>query len=451
MRHLLQWLYPGLAVKRWMLLFSLGILLLVFGATLILNYQIFGILEEEMLRFAFQMTGSYSYTFLAVCGTLMIILALWIMTHAVRRLVKRFFELMAPGQTEVSKSILSRMELSRGMKIVSIGGGHGLSMLLRGLKTKTSNITAIVTVADDGGSSGRLREEMGIIAPGDLRNCLVALADKETVLEQLFQYRFAGNGELSGHSLGNLFLAALIKEFGNPQNALEAASKVLNIRGKVVPATSEKVRLKAKMSDGEIIEGESEISAYPERSGKEVRILHMSTIPKAPIAVGDALEAIKQADLITLGPGSLYTSVLPNLLVPEILQAIRQSSAPVLYICNVMTQPGETGGYTVSDHLKALIDHVGGGVIDFVLANNAVPKDDVLKKYEKVHAAPVKIDREKVKKMGVQLIEADLLGPLRGATQDTKVLTEELAQIHSLLKANIPPEALEEYLKRRRY
>ena len=200
MRHLLQWLYPGLAVKRWMLLFSLGILLLVFGATLILNYQIFGILEEEMLRFAFQMTGSYSYTFLAVCGTLMIILALWIMTHAVRRLVKRFFELMAPGQTEVSKSILSRMELSRGMKIVSIGGGHGLSMLLRGLKTKTSNITAIVTVADDGGSSGRLREEMGIIAPGDLRNCLVALADKETVLEQLFQYRFAGNGELSGAS-----------------------------------------------------------------------------------------------------------------------------------------------------------------------------------------------------------------------------------------------------------
>lgn len=202
MRHLLQWLYPGLAVKRWMLLFSLGILLLVFGATLILNYQIFGILEEEMLRFAFQMTGSYSYTFLAVCGTLMIILALWIMMHAVRRLVKRFFELMAPGQTEVSKRILSRMELSRGMKIVSIGGGHGLSMLLRGLKTKTSNITAIVTVADDGGSSGRLREEMGIIAPGDLRNCLVALADKETVLEQLFQYRFAGDGELSGHSLG---------------------------------------------------------------------------------------------------------------------------------------------------------------------------------------------------------------------------------------------------------
>ena len=214
MKHLLQWLYPGLAIKRWMLLFSAGLILLVFGATLIMNYQILGVLEEEMLRLAFQMTGSYSYTFLAVSGTLMIILGLWMMGVGVRRLVKRFFELIAPDQKEVSKSLLSKMELSRGMRVVSIGGGHGLSMLLRGMKKKTSNITAIVTVADDGGSSGRLREEMGIIAPGDLRNCLVALADKESVLEQLFQYRFDGKGELSGHSLGNLFLAALIKEFG---------------------------------------------------------------------------------------------------------------------------------------------------------------------------------------------------------------------------------------------
>lgn len=171
---------------------------------------------------------------------------------------------------------------------------------------------------------------MGIIAPGDLRNCLVALADKESVLEQLFQYRFGGEGELAGHSLGNLFLAALIKEFGNPQNALEAASKVLNIRGQVIPATPERVRLVAKMSDGVSVEGESEISEYPQKAGKKVRIEKLSTIPDDPIAVGDALRQIKQADLITLGPGSLYTSVLPNLLVPEILQAIRESSAPVL-------------------------------------------------------------------------------------------------------------------------
>ena len=444
----MQWLRPGLSIKRWMLLFSIGILVLVFGATLILNYQIFGILEEKMLLFAFQMTGSYSYTFLAICGTILVILGLWIMVTAVRKLMKRFVELLAPDQKEVSKQLLSKMELSRGPKVVAIGGGHGLSMLLRGLKNKTSNITAIVTVADDGGSSGRLREEMGIIAPGDLRNCLVALADKETVLEEIFQYRFGGEGELAGHSLGNLFLAALIKQFGSVQNALEAASKVLNIRGQVMPATSQTVRLKARMSDGEIVEGESEISAYPEKKGRDIRIVHMSTIPKAPMAVGDALKALRDADLITLGPGSLYTSVLPNLLVPEILQTIRESGAPVIYICNVMTQPGETSGYTVGDHLKALVDHIGGGVVDFVLANTGTPAADVLKKYEKAHAYPVSIDRKKVESLGASLIEADLLGPAREAVQDTNVLAEELMQIHNLLQAKIPPEALDEYLKR---
>ena len=448
MKHFMQWLRPGLSIKLWMLLFSIGILVLVFGATLILNYQIFGILEEKMLLFAFQMTGSYSYTFLAICGTILVILGLWIMVTAVRKLMKRFVELLAPDQKEVSKQLLSKMELSRGPKVVAIGGGHGLSMLLRGLKNKTSNITAIVTVADDGGSSGRLREEMGIIAPGDLRNCLVALADKETVLEEIFQYRFGGEGELAGHSLGNLFLAALIKQFGNVQNALEAASKVLNIRGQVMPATSQTVRLKARMSDGEIVEGESEISAYPEKKGRDIRIVHMSTIPKAPMAVGDALKALRDADLITLGPGSLYTSVLPNLLVPEILQTIRESGAPVIYICNVMTQPGETSGYTVGDHLKALVDHIGGGVVDFVLANTGTPAADVLKKYEKAHAYPVSIDRKKVESLGASLIEADLLGPAREAVQDTNVLAEELMQIHNLLQAKIPPEALDEYLKR---
>lgn len=448
MKHFMQWLRPGLSIKRWMLLFSIGILVLVFGATLILNYQIFGILEEKMLLFAFQMTGSYSYTFLAICGTILVILGLWIMVTAVRKLMKRFVELLAPDQKEVSKQLLSKMELSRGPKVVAIGGGHGLSMLLRGLKNKTSNITAIVTVADDGGSSGRLREEMGIIAPGDLRNCLVALADKETVLEEIFQYRFDGEGELAGHSLGNLFLAALIKQFGSVQNALEAASKVLNIRGQVMPATSQTVRLKARMSDGEIVEGESEISAYPEKKGRDIRIVHMSTIPKAPMAVGDALKALRDADLITLGPGSLYTSVLPNLLVPEILQTIRESGAPVIYICNVMTQPGETSGYTVGDHLKALVDHIGGGVVDFVLANTGTPAADVLKKYEKAHAYLVSIDRKKVESLGASLIEADLLGPAREAVQDTNVLAEELMQIHNLLQAKIPPEALDEYLKR---
>ena len=447
MKLLLQWLYPGLNIKRWLLLFSLGLMVVAFGVALIMNYQVFGQVEEEILRLLYVFTGTYDYAFLATAGIGLIVAGIIVMLYALRKLVKRFFALVAPDEEEVSKQIASRIELSRGVRIVAIGGGHGLSMLLKGLKQKTSNISAIVTVADDGGSSGRLREEMDIIAPGDLRNCLVALADKDTALEQLFQYRFGGEGELSGHSLGNLFLAALIKEFGNAQNALEAASTVLNIRGKVMPATAERIRLLAKMSDGKEIEGESEIAAYGE--SRKAKILHMSMIPAAPIAVGDALEAIRHADLITLGPGSLYTSVLPDLLVPEILQAIKESNAPCLYICNVMTQPGETEGYTVSDHVKALIEHVGKNVIDYVLVNNASPSQEILKKYEEAGEFPVKIDAKQVEETGVIMIESDLLGEEKGAFHDNRILAENIIRISNLLKTNINPEALADYLRRK--
>ena len=447
MKLLLQWLYPGLNIKRWLLLFSLGLMVVAFGVALIMNYQVFGQVEEEILRLLYVFTGTYDYAFLATAGIGLIVAGIIVMLYALRKLVKRFFALVAPDEEEVSKQIASRIELSRGVRIVAIGGGHGLSTLLKGLKQKTSNISAIVTVADDGGSSGRLREEMDIIAPGDLRNCLVALADKDTALEQLFQYRFGGEGELSGHSLGNLFLAALIKEFGNAQNALEAASTVLNIRGKVMPATAERIRLLAKMSDGKEIEGESEIAAYGE--SRKAKILHMSMIPAAPIAVGDALEAIRHADLITLGPGSLYTSVLPDLLVPEILQAIKESNAPCLYICNIMTQPGETEGYTVSDHVKALIEHVGKNVIDYVLVNNARPSREILKKYEEVGEFPVKIDAKQVEETGVIMIESDLLGEEKGAFHDNLILAENIIRISNLLKTNINPEALADYLRRK--
>lgn len=450
MKILLQWLYPGLNIKRWMILFSVGLIVLVFGMVLIMNYQVFGQMEESILRLLFFLTGTYSYTFLVVAGVGMVIIGAICMLYAVRKLVQRFFYLLSPDEKNPSRQIASKMELSRGMKIVAIGGGHGLSMLLRGLKERTSNISAIVTVADDGGSSGRLREEMNIVAPGDLRNCLVALSDKETVLEQLFQYRFSGEGELAGHSLGNLFLAALMKEFSDVQGALETASTVLNIRGRVLPATTEKIRLLAQMSDGETVAGESEIAAYIASKGGSIKIHHMSTVPKDPMAVGDALESIRQADIITLGPGSLYTSVLPDLLVPEILDAIKSGTAPCMYICNIMTQPEETKGYTVSDHLKALIDHIGSGVIDYVLVNNAMPKSDVLQCYEKVGAAPVIIDREEIAKLNVLLIEEDLIGSDRKAVHDTHILSNEIIRIANLLRTNISPEILAEYLGRKR-
>lgn len=448
MKLLFRWLYPGLNIKRWLILFSVGLMIVAFGTALIMNYQIFGLVEEEILRLLYVLTGTYDYAFLATAGIGLILGGIIVMLYALRKLVKRFFSLLAPDQAEVSKQIVSRIELSRGVRIVAIGGGHGLSMLLKGLKQKTSNISAIVTVADDGGSSGRLREEMNIVAPGDLRNCLVALADKDSALEQLFQYRFGGEGELAGHSLGNLFLAALIKEFGNVRNALETASTVLNIRGQVMPATAERIRLRAKMSDGKEIEGESEIAAYGTK--EKTKILHMFMDPAEPIAVGDALEAIRHADLITLGPGSLYTSVLPDLLVPEILAAIKESNAPCLYICNVMTQPGETDGYTVSDHVNALIEHVGKNVVDYVLVNNAQPRPEALKKYEAAGSLTVEIDRKQVEETGVIMIETDLLGEERGAVHDGLVLAEKIIRITNLLKTNIRPDALAEYLRRKK-
>lgn len=442
MKLLVRWLYPGLAVKRWMLLFSLGLVILIFGMALVLNYQIIGQIEEEIFRLVYQITGRYDYTTLAACGIVLAAAGGYAMLISIRKLVKRVLALIVPEESKVSEQMLSRVILSHGPRVAAIGGGHGLSMLLRGLKTKTANLTAIVTVADDGGSSGRLREEMDIIAPGDLRNCLVAMAEKESLLEELFQYRFGGRGELAGHSLGNLFLAALIEEFGNPVNALKAASKILNVRGQVIPSTTDKMRLSALMADGATVEGESEISAYPSK------IVKLSTIPKAAREVPSAASAIRTADLIVLGPGSLYTSILPNLLVPGIAEAIKESSAPCIYICNVMTQPGETDGFTVSSHLAALVNHIGPGVIDYVLANTGTPEESVLRRYKDAGAVPVPVDEECVKAMGVTLVTADLLGPARGAVHDADALAEELVRLKNVFRTSIAPSLLGEYLRR---
>ncbi len=442
MRHWWRWLYPGLCIKRWMLLFSVGILLCGFGATLILNYRFVGIAEEWVFRLVYELTGRYNLFLPALAGGISLGVGLACILYAMRRIGKRFLALLAPEATNASEQMLSRVLLARGPRITALGGGHGLSNLLRGLKMKSSNLTAIVTVADDGGSSGRLRDEMGIIAPGDLRNCLVALADKESLLEESFQYRFGGKGELSGHSLGNLFIAALIDEFGSVENGLSAASKILNIRGRVIPATTERVTLCALMEDGRIVAGETEIAEYP------AKICKMSTIPETVTGEPDAAKAISESDLIVLGPGSLYTSILPNLLVPEIAKALRETKAPCIYICNVMTQPGETDGFTAGDHLEALIRHVGDGLIDFVLVNTETPSEETLARYRAAGAEPVSVDTERIRAMGVQVIAAPLLGEARGAVHDPIVLAEELIHLKNILNAKISPEVLDAYLER---
>lgn len=259
------------------------------------------------------------------------------------------------------ENLYRRRKLNRGPKIVAVGGGTGLSMLLRGIKNITNNVTAVVTVGDDGGSSGRLREEMGVLPPGDIRNCIAALADDEDLVTKLFQYRFKTGEGLEGHSFGNLFLTALCSITGDMYRAVKESSNVLSIRGRVLPSTLDDMKLVAEMEDGRIIHGESNI---PEAHGKIKRLF---TDPQNCRALPDVIEAIRDAELIILGPGSLYTSVTPNLLIKEIAHEIAVSKAKKIYVCNIMTQPGETDGYSVSDHINALVNHAGSKkIIDAV-------------------------------------------------------------------------------------
>ena len=269
-----------------------------------------------------------------------------------------------PSVNALAETSYARRSRGRGPKVITIGGGTGLSVLLRGLKAHTENITSVVTVADDGGSSGRLRREMGVLPPGDFRNCLVALSDDETLLTELFQYRFTQGDGLAGHSFGNLFIVAMTDIAGSFEDALSESSRVLAVRGKIVPPTTTPLRLVAEMTDGTIVKGESSITAR----GGDIKLVAIE--PAEASIHPETLEAIEAADLIVMRPGSLYTSILPNLLVSGVTQAIRESAALKLYVCNVATQHGETAGYTILDHAEALCRHTFSGIADYVVANN---------------------------------------------------------------------------------
>ena len=305
----------------------------------------------------------------------------------------------------------------RGLRVVALGGGTGLSALLRGLREHVvrgpvrlptrerpiSDLAAIVTVTDDGGSSGRLRREYRILPPGDIRNCMVALSKDEALLSRLFQYRFQGGRGLTGHSFGNLFLAALTHVTGDFAEAVRVSSEVLAIRGRIFPSTVANVHLVATLANGKQVRGETNIS----RSKVPIRKIELS--PRRVRPLPRAIEAIHNADLILLGPGSLYTSVIPNLLIPEIAQAIRRSRAPRVYIANLMTQPGETTHYTLSQHLRAIEDHVGKHLINYVVANNREVSPEVARRYRAEGAEPVVIDRANIARMKIRLVAGDVL------------------------------------------
>lgn len=328
----------------------------------------------------------------------------------------------------MSFRIPNAQQWERGPKIVAIGGGTGLSTMLRGLKKYTRNLTAIVTVADDGGGSGVLRRDMGMLPPGDVRHCMEALANTEPIMEQLLTYRFTEGG-LAGQSFGNLFLAALNGVTGSFEKAVQQLSKVLAITGRVVPVTGANVQLEAVFENGARVVGESKICAV--KKEQDCRIDHVALIPERPAPLPDAIEAIQEADLILLGPGSLYTSVIPNLLVDGVVEAIIQSDAPKIYICNIMTQDGETEGYTTADHIEALLAHGKEGLLDLCLANSDPVLPGLVEKYRAEDAVPLVVDRERIMALGLRLVERPLADQQGNyARHDPDKLAEAILEIY---------------------
>jgi len=411
---MLKWLYPGMRVKRWLLLALAGLLVISFGVDLLMEGRLLGDFARPIHRLEWWLLGD-EYQHLA--GMITMAAGLLVMARGLLRVFHSIAGALAPDQEgRMAEIIYARRSLGRGPKIVVMGGGTGLSVLLRGLKEYTSNLTAIVTVADDGGSSGRLRGDLGILPPGDIRNCLVALADKEPLMEELLQYRFT-TGELAGHSIGNLLLAALTEITGGIDQAVRGLSKVLAIRGHVLPATLTDITLCAELADGTVVHGESNIS---HGAGLIKRVFLK---PARCLPLAEALGAIRSADAVVLGPGSLYTSIIPNLLVKGIPEALARTPAIKIYVCNVMTQPGETDGYTASSHLRTIQNHAGK-FIDYAVVNTGQVPYRLRARYRQEGAEPVVADLEEIEKLGITPVGEDL-------TQQTEVVRhhpDKLAQ-----------------------
>jgi uncharacterized cofD-like protein len=323
--------------------------------------------------------------------------------------------------------------LQRRPRIVAIGGGTGLSVVLRGLKEFQVDLTAIVTVADDGGSSGRLRSDFAMPPPGDIRNCLVALADTEPLLERLLQFRFPSGEGLAGHSFGNLFLAAMTHIMGDFESAIRETSRVLAVRGRVLPAVKEDVTLRAVLEDGSVVDGESNIP------NADRPIHHVELVPGDVEPLPEALEAIAQADAIVIGPGSLYTSILPNLLVPGLASAIAASPAKKIFVCNVMTQPGETDSFSASRHVEVIYQHVGKRLFDYIIVNGASLPKEALEKYQAQHSYPVQVDIEALHRLGLRVIARDFVHYATYARHDSRLIAEQIVSLIGYERHNPTP------------
>lgn len=402
-KNFIKWLYPGMKIKRWIATSLVGVLIVAGGAIAFAS--------------AYALVKTFGIVII-ICGIILIVLG-------IGKMIVSLITLFLPkGERELVNILYQRRYLERGPKIVAVGGGHGLSNLLLGLKEYSANITAIVTTADSGGSTGRLRQEFNIVAPGDIRNCLVALADAPALMGELFQFRFSKESQLQGHNFGNLFLTAMVQLTGGDfEKAVKESSKVLAIRGKVIPSTVSNVHLVAEYEDGSFTEGEAKI---PERKKKINRVFLK---PEDAQATAEALESIAEADIIVLGPGSLYTSIMPNVVIKEIAEAIVASPAYKMYVCNVMTQQGETDNYTASDHVKAIVDHTSPGILNAVLVNSAEVPLDAQGRYKAEDSFPVVPDIERIKGMGYTVVATDLLSINDYVRHDSTKLTKALIRL----------------------
>jgi uncharacterized cofD-like protein len=411
----LKWFYFGMHIKRWLALVLFGVAVMGLG---------FGyILREVYVSYTFPDWVYYTtLQFLPrfVRGGLFILASIGLIMFAVWRLNTSLLAAFVRPQNDDSlvDTIYKYRYQARGPKVVAIGGGTGLPVLLRGLKQHTSNLTAIVTVGDDGGSSGRLRRELGILPPGDVRNCIAALAEAEPLMTSLFQYRFNEGSGLEGHSFGNLFIVAMSGITGNFEEAVRETSRVLAVRGQILPSTLSNVTLHARTEDHETISGESSIT------GRGKRIAEIFLQPANVQANPEAIRAILEADIVVCGPGSLLTSVLPNLLVDGIRQALAISQATKVYVCNVATQHGETDGFSVSDHFETLVRHIGPSLFDYVLANDNVagPLPDAWQ------SSPVNVDTTVVD--GARVITSDVISETNRYHHDSEKLAAAIMRAY---------------------
>ncbi|MFL0196062.1 uridine diphosphate-N-acetylglucosamine-binding protein YvcK [Clostridium sp. WILCCON 0269] len=408
---IIDWFRPGIKVKRWVMLGVMGVLFIIFGVIEFINRRFYSFYYISF------------YMFLMISGIFVVYISITQGMRSIIALINKGYLSVSLDSKKLENLIYEKRLLVKGPKIVAIGGGTGLSTMLRGLKYYTSNITAIVTVADDGGGSGDLREDLGMLPPGDIRNCIMALADTEPLMEELLQYRFK-DGRLKNQSFGNLFLAAMDGISGNFEEAVHKMSSVLAVTGRVMPVTLDNLVLKAKLQNGTIVSGESNI---PQQAiNQNTRIDEIFIEPKNARALKEAVDAILEADAVILGPGSLYTSVIPNLLVKDIANAVKKTPAIRLYVSNIMTQPGETDGFSVEDHIATIFKHVGNEIMDYVIVNVGKIDVELEGKYKEEESHLVKVDDEIVSSLGVKVIEGDFISIKNGLIRHN---SEKLASI----------------------